>query len=1017
VNHLQDMASIEAEERAIAEEQKLLDEEGSILAEQESLSQLEAQIKSEVPDNALTEEIPLEQANVTPDDISQLQDVTQREINQMEGRAQPLAGSQPEGFVDNMMAVSEGIQQATSAILNPFREMVGMERRQPGTYINPITQWQANETARRIDLSKKGIGSGDTSLGSRFIESLAMDDRNRVKSIKKSLDEKFKGQDVEMWVDQDTGDLIYMNPDDNKAYTANPLGFELGDIVSLTGDAITATVEAGFTAYGAVSANITKAKNKLTKSQYDRTRVRREVGYGAAGAAIGDAIKISLGKVFDINDEVTIGEIAMDAAKEASLSLGFGVGFEGVKSVIKKIRAVRGEAAIPGQLLDNLKDNFDQISAKDFSNDGAGKIVDLVNETLRGAQSDNVLSPNMGQLLNDSTTLDMVESLKMGGTKEKAMLEARKVSNESANQEYFTLIGNEVTDTQAIGKDQLGQNIQAVSQQSVDLQKQIAQAPTDEAAQQSKTLIDDLSASSSYQAGDIVRGSLYKEEVKLKEVFKNEYALIEAKAESQGLIPSTETMKLELFALDDVESGAKVRRITDEFKDGELEFDKEWSLTKLNNTIKSFNALKREAETGKSSARTGKVKKAIKILHNAQQDALKNNPDLLMKLNALSSSYEVGQEIFNDSVVNSIIKNKDKLPTSDIFNAVIKNSDTAESTAAAIMDDPWAMQAMRRGINDLYIYKVSQDGIIDYGKHKQFVRDYIETRIVTKFFNGQQLKNLDQAGSISRIYKIEKQRSDNLLKEINKTFDSKISNMDGKTLFNKVWGEEKASSIIKLKSLLSSEPEIWRSVQAEMLNSIKNTVMSGDSLSVSNLDTLLIKNIRTIEEGLGVGYANNLKTLKESLTIANRQGEKFNLDKESGVAKIALTIMGRLHPRAKNVTTADQARAVYARKLLTEMILDPEKMRKLSALKRARGNSDTYKLIVTRLGFKILAQDDDDGQGFQSSLREVGYKTGLLYRRQQQANAVRDKALDEKRTKEKQVKLKKLKQRQKSLSL
>jgi len=979
-----------------------------LAAEKKALNQLEVGNDGTTPPSKIkTKEIPLYKAGVSPGDIRQAQNVNQKELSQLQGESLPVE------------SVGDIIPQMASDLLNPVRKLFGAEPRQPGTYIDPITQWQADETTRRISLAKRGIGSGDSSLGSRFIESLAMDDQNRVKAIQKNLNDTFDGKDVELWVDKETGDLLYQNPDNRKVYTANPIGFEFGDIVSYTGDAIVGIAETLGTVYGAGKALAKKAfteksGKEITDNKLSNIRARREVGYGAAGAAVGEALKISLGKVFGINDEVTAGEIAIEALKEGSLSLGIGTGLEATKALIKKVRSIRGNQVIPGDLLDYFKEKTDNITDKDFGSQvGGNKVVDAINDTLVKAQSASVLAPNVGQLLNDSKTLDMVESLSKGGTAEKAALQNRQIVNESALGDYFTIIGQEVTENAPIGKSQLANNIQGVSVQSLEQQKQSASAATQSVEQLSKKTIEEMPVTTPYNASEIVRGAIYEEEAFYKKTFKDEYDYIGELAKKHGVESYLTKMKLEIAALDTIETGAKSKDISKEFIDGDLGYESVWSLTKINNTLKRFNELKRESNTGKSKASTGKIKKVIALLNNAQQDILKDDPDVLLKLNALSDAYKVGQEIFNDGIVNSIVNSKKRLATSDIFKAVIKNSDTAENTASAIMGNRDAMLAMQEGVNDLYIQEVTDNGIINIGKHEKFVRKYIETKILTPFYTEAQIKNLDTAGAIARIYKVEKEKTDALLTKINSTFEGKISNLSGKSLFNKVWGEESQESIVQLKVLLKDRPDIWSDVQAEMLNSIKTTIFSGGSLSVSSLGTLLEKNKRTIKEGLGEGYFKNLTNLQEGLDVVRRKGDKFDLDTESGWAKGIQIYLGRLHPRGKMVTQADKLRSVYARKLLTEMVLDPEKLRKMSALKRTRADSETYKLIVTRLGFGVLANDDDGD--FRSAMRDIGYKAGLVYRRQQQVNARSERKKEKQQQIEKAKQIKSLQDRQKSL--
>ena len=990
MNHEEELARIE-------EEQSIIAEERSILQERQDLTQ-----PTEFAPSANRKKVNPLEANVSPEDIEQLQSVGQRELNQLQGQPQRASG------------VSDFIAQTASSAMNPVRELFGMEPRQAGTYINPVEQWQSNETERRLSLAKRGIGSGEASLFSRFKESLAMNDDERIKTVKKSLDEQFKGQDVKVGIDKDTNEPVYVNPNDNKMYTINPIGFEMGDVVAYTGDAILGIGEGVATVIGATM----KSKNKLSRFVFGKEKggAKKEVAYGAAGVAVADAIKISLGKVFGVNDDVTIGEIALDAGKEASISLGVGVGFEGIKKTIKKIRNIRGDIAIPAHLLDKLKEGTDKITNTQYDEGLGGQlIIDEVNKILRAAQSDNVLNPNIAKVLGDSETLDIVESLKRGGgAQEKTALLGREASDLEAQKDFLNIIGKDVTETQPVGKSDLANQIQDVNQPQLLRARQAAEQPLNQAANRSEEFLGGMPTITSYDAGVAVKKDLFEEAQKFKDVAQIEYTKLGQLMDESLIEPSTFKMQLELSALDDIDPAVKTGRIADEFDADSLDITKDWSLSKINKAIKRIGEKIDAYGTMPTTATIGKLKKAHTILKNAEQQALKGDPGLLEKVNALRAAYGEGKEIFNKNIANSILNIKGEMAQSEIFKTVIKDSKSSSLIASAILDKPQAMTAMRSGINDLYKFTVAKDGIIDLGAHQKFIRDYVDTRIITPFYTEKQIKNLRNADSISKMYKQEKIKTENLMKKIDDTFGGSISGLDGTTLFNRFWGQEKQNDIKRLKILLKDNPEVFKRFQAEVLSDIEKKVISKGTFSTSSLETLLKKNDGSIKEILGEGYFKNLTLLNDSLKITGRKGTAKEFDQKSSAAQIAKLYFGQLNPINLRITAADRLRSSYARKLLTEMVLDPEKLKKFSALRRARSGSDTANLILTRLGYSILA--DDKEQGFRSKLQEVGKTVGLVYKEQKKENLKRQRSQELKDKKEKEDRIKYLQTRNKTLS-
>ncbi len=1003
----------EEELAALQEEEAILSEENSLMQEQQAITARYDATRDSFAPEAKTSEVPFEQAGVTSDDIDQLKDINQRELAQLQNEPYQMP-SPKDGFVNQAMAASNAIGQFTSMSMNPVREFFGFEKRQPGTYISPVDSWQAGETERKISLSKRGIGSGEVDLKSRFVEGLAMDDKNRVKAVQKNLNKQF-GTTVKVGVDKETGEPVYLNPNDDRMYTVNPLGFDSGDIAGYVGDAIVLGFETAGTLAGAALAGKKKVKKGLTDTQYSRSRRNKEVSLGAVGAGVGEAFRIALGRSFDINDEVTYGEIATEAAKEVALSAGFGVGFEALKAGLKKVRSIRGEAVVPGHILDKFKDKTDAIDEKNLGTEiGNNQFIDAMNDTLREVQSDQAIRPNVGQLLNDTDTLDIVESLKKTGTEERKPILSREESNLAAQKEYFTIIGEQVTDSPALGVTKLGENIQSVTNRSLDQAVGQAEIKTLASVDKSRELTQGLQKTTPYKAGEAIREAIFEEEAIFKGVANRDYRSLEMQALDLNLIPETFDMKLKLSLIDSGETGVKKERVTDLFEEGDFDLGNEWSLTKINNSIKDLRAKLKSYGSNKSDVQKGSMLKAIDILKETKRQALKSNPELLLKMDALDKVYSEGMEIFNDGISKAIIDDKAPIATSEIFNSVLKNSSTAKNVGTAIMDRPTAVLQMQKGINDLYKSKAVKNGIVILEDHKKFIRDYVDTKIITPFYSKQQLRGIKRAGAIGRIYDIEKKRSDKLIEKLNKTFKSDISVLDGRTLFNKVWGKDKERNIVQLREALSDHPKLWGSVQAEMLSDIKKTVISNESFSVRSFETLLNNKSYTIKEGLGEGYLKNLTMLKESLDVTGRKGKAYDVSEKSMIAHIVTVALGQLNPTTRKVNAADKVRSTYARKLIAEMVLEPEKLRKMSAIRRTRWGGDTSQLILTRMGFGLLTDGNDDD--FRITLNKVGTTSGLLYKRQQQDNIKREKEQIVKKEKDKKERIQFLQSRQKTLS-
>lgn len=883
------------------------------------------------------DEIPFNQAGVAQEDIKQLESVNQRKLAQLQG-----VGSPVESFGDIGA-------QAVSYAMNPVREFFGAEKVLPGNFINPIEGYQADETERLLKLAKAGISTTEykdvfgrskgVNAQARAVGSLGLTKKDKIEVSKQQLDKQFK-TNVTVGVDPETNEAVYLNPLNNRMYSLNPAGLDGGDFTDYLGSGIVSTTE--------TMAVILALKKGKTPS------AKKETVAGGLGAAVGEGLRLTAGKLAGTNKELSYTGIAWEATKEGIIALGAGSLFEGLLYAKRKAGTMSAESVIPGHVLDSFKDDVDKINTNSNINVIGEEAVRVVNKALRGVQSNAIVQPNVGQILNDSQVLDVVEALKRGGYAEKKQLIERDASNESALQDYFTLINNNITPQNPPGPFRLAEDIQAVTGKSIAGQIENANVPANQAMQLSGGAIRDIPAGGYMDAGRGVKGALTKEEDLFMKAADRDYTALAKEAEAVNAIPDSFTMKLELSSLDSNQSKAKSRKIVDFLEDGALDLDNQWSITSITDTIKTLRSELRAMDTGVPNAASGTVRKALSILNDFKVRALKDHPDLLEKQQALDAVYAEGKELFHEGIGKKILSTKDSLADSDIFSSIITNgnSNTAKNVATAIMDKPEAMLSMKRAINRLYKKEVTVNGIADIKKHNKFIEKYVNNEIITPFLKDSELKSIRRVGSAGRLVAFEVKKRDAALKKINDLFDNKVDTLEASTLFNKFWGKEKQASIGKLKTILKDQPEVWKSFQSEVMKNIKDSItpLPKGTFSLKLLGETLRNKEGSIKEILGEGYFNNLTTLKEALEVTVRKGDSFEFNQSNALMDIARSYVGVFTREGRFITAANRYRSASSRALLAEMVLDPEKIKKVSALMRARKGSDTARLILVQLG-------------------------------------------------------------------
>ncbi len=126
--------------------------------------------------------------------------------------------------------------------------------------------------------------------------------------------------------------------------------------------------------------------------------------------------------------------------------------------------------------------------------------------------------------------------------------------------------------------------------------------------------------------------------------------------------------------------------------------------------------------------------------------------------------------------------------------------------------------------------------------------------------------------------------------------------------------------------------------------------MPNGSFSVKALGGLLETHQLPMKEILGEGYYKNLKILKDTLDVTTRKGSTFNIDQSNIYMDVIRSYVGVFTREGRFLTAGNRYKSKKARAVLTEMILDPEKLKKTSAMLRTRSGSDTARLILTQLG-------------------------------------------------------------------
>jgi hypothetical protein len=411
------------------------------------------------------------------------------------------------------------------------------------------------------------------------------------------------------------------------------------------------------------------------------------------------------------------------------------------------------------------------------------------------------------------------------------------------------------------------------------------------------------------------------------------------------------------------------------------------SLQTVKNTVEDLKRFDRDIRTGRVSETPveGSVKSLLGSIDKQLNKSLGANDPWLLEYNNLSKEYFQAKNKMK-GVIGKLTEMKDgrlKIADADVFDETFKAGkgaeDRIESTYNIIKDKPEALDTFRGAIEKFYRDKViNADGTVNLTNHEKFIKNYEYG--LKRFFGEDNFGKVSEVGGLAKqLDKITKER-DNLIKDLSKTTEGRISRLDTDLIFDEVYNSKKPSSLRKVVGILRKDDEALTAFKSTVLNDLQQQVTNVDNIfdykKFANYMQNNKQNLQTVFAD-DPKYVKNLDDFGKALKILDRTetgpiAGKFNNSLDDFIrARLGqFTFAGRVFTGAKKLVTNS------INKQMGDIILNPAALDDLMKLKDVAPKNTAKRDAILSKVFQYSIQDVSPDQEFSPSMINIINKKG-----------------------------------------
>lgn len=849
-----------------------------------------------------------------------------------------------------------------SPLQQPGQRQFGADIAFLGVPAESLVEFSTGKKTREQRAAELGILTEEGAIAGRDVASFAFDEKNRILAIQNALS-SHSGKPVPVRFNEDLQELTYIHTDpesgERREATVNASGLESGDLKSLLGPLTVMTPE--FLA--AIKGGAVGGPPGTVLA-------------GGAGAALGEVVRLGLGKyMFGINQEMSDRDII-----EAGMGTGgIAVAAGGAGAFLAPL-FTGALNTIKGRFIPKVVEGKFESALTDAAQAEVQETIQAVNRTLERKG----FEPTLGQRADDPELLSAEAALETvpGASKE---ISRKKRANQAALSEYYERISEPFNPTEPLsGPFELGEEIQDVVTPQLRAEREKIKRLPRITEQEAIKLNNDLKTKSSKLIGPTIRGVALEEQKAFRDWAAGAYGKVGEYAKGlKSTLPTTRRLvkdlqKDEQSAIfkyfhrkeSSVVSGFEDR--VDEVSTGfELGDDlvltevqrrtpKEFEFLTINNDINKISHDIRLAQKGLTTDAPdiGTLKRLRGALIKDRYESAKGHPEVLEMLQRTDMEYAARKDLLDRSIVSKVLERIQgrnfKVTDEDVFKKIFQKDAITESRQFAdlMSDHPEAMNTFRLGIWDEYKTRVLNkgDGIAKKQAHERFMNEFGD--VVKPWFQKEDFAKMQRFGQFGRVVEKLNKRRDAALKKLEKSFPGRIESLDPSAILREVWRPENRKQLGQMKSILKDTPEVWKGLQFEAHRHMRNNIAPNGQLDFNKLRSYMgdFAYGNMIKDTFGNQYHSNLKTLMRALEIQQRQGVVHRELQGTVVKDLARAYVGLFTRPGRMITAADRIRQRASNKILLNSIFNPEDLKALVEANRVKPGTKKAIALTSQLG-------------------------------------------------------------------
>ena len=839
----------------------------------------------------------------------------------------------------------------------------------PGGDFLQVTTPTRRTTAEIAKAANVDLASDVSTKEARFAGSLAINEAEQIQSYKNVMSKTF-GQEVDVRQGPKTGELEFFNPQTRKYQLFNKPGLDTGDFASFGGDAMVIVPD--------IIATALIASTPLTGVG----GIAAAAGVSAATTYAMDMIRVGMGQeLYGINLDAKGTQRFIESAPEGLISgTATGVGVSVPKLINLGKKLARSGKVDPADFEGAFK-NAEEAKA----------VADNINKQLEAATIKRRLNFTLGQAADDPDLLAIQNAFE-SNPKYGFKGQFHNFGKEQAEalDAYFNLIrkGNYsvrgLNGKDPIAADEVGIQIKKILDSRLDPQKKALIDAQAKAEIDLSDAVITLPSGSQKQAGVQIRSTIQEIQDDMDNVFSEKYTTLFNSG--KGRYIETDVIRNTIKKLNERQQNTLFTKYP-EIETFIKKPDQRMSLQTVKNTIEDLKRFDRDIRTGRVSETPveGAVKNLLGSIDEQLTKSLGADDPWLLQYKNLSKDYSQAKKKLS-GVIGKITEMKDgrlKIADADVFDETFKTGkgaeDRIEATFNIIKDKPESLDTFRGAIEKFYRDKViNADGTVNLVNHEKFIKNYEYG--LKRFFGEDNFGKVSEIGGLAKqVDKITKEK-DQLIKDLSKTTEGRISRLDTDLIFDEVYNSAKPSSLRKVVGILRKDEET--------LNAFKSTVLNDLQLKVTNVDNLFDykkfanymkdnkQNLQTVFAD-DPKYIKNLEDFSKALKILDRTetgpiATKFNNSLDDFIrARLGqFTFAGRVFTGAKKLVSNS------INKQMGDIILNPAALDDLMKLKDVAPKNTAKRDVILSKVFQYGIQDVSPDQEFSPSMINIINKKG-----------------------------------------